>query len=210
MFDKAEPYLVPSYSRPESIKKADGIVLPGGFSYGDYIRAGAVASVGEILDWVRELAAAGKPVLGICNGFQILCETGILPGALLHNANARFICKWIRLQVTDDSSLFTEGIEGKTIRVPIAHAEGNYYCTNDDMKNLQEYGGILFKYCNSNGDTNDSANPNGSIANIAGVRNKQGNVMGMMPHPERASREALGSTDGRAIIENFVRATRMK
>ena len=207
---KAEPYLVPSRSGPEVLKDADGVVIPGGFSYGDYLRAGAVASVGSIMDGVREIAESGKPVLGICNGFQILTEMGLLPGALLHNKSAHFICKWIYLRVGDNTTLFTEGLENAVIRIPIAHAEGNYYCNPEDLDLLNHDSRITFRYSNQEGNINESVNPSGTIENIAGIINDKGNVLGMMPHPERASRQVLGSTDGHVILENFVKATKAK
>ncbi len=204
---KSDPYLVPSRFGPDDLKKADGVVIPGGFSYGDYLRAGAVASVGDILDGVREIAEAGKPVLGICNGFQILAETGLLPGALLPNDSAKFICKWIYLRVSDEPTIFTTGLENAVIRIPIAHAEGNYYCSKDDLDSLNQGQRIPFRYCNRDGETTPESNPNGSLQNIAGVINEKGNVLGMMPHPERASRAVLGSSDGLVILNNFVRAS---
>ena len=207
---KAEPYLVPSRSGPESLKDAEGIVIPGGFSYGDYLRAGAVASVGSIMDGIREIAESGKPVLGICNGFQILTETGLLPGALLHNKSAHFVCKWIYLRVCENTTLFTEGLENAVIRIPIAHAEGNYYCNPEELERLNHGSRIPFRYSNQDGNINESVNPNGTLQNIAGIINDRGNVLGMMPHPERASRQVLGSTEGLAILENFVKGTRAK
>ncbi len=204
----ADPYLVPSREGAKALKGADGVVIPGGFSYGDYLRAGAVASVGEILDGIRGIADGGKPVLGICNGFQILAEAGLLPGALLPNTSAHFICKWIYLKICKNPTIFTEGLEEAVIRIPIAHAEGNYYCSNQDLETLKGGSRIVFRYCNSEGETDEASNPNGSIFNIAGILNERGNVLGMMPHPERASRPILGSAEGLGILENFVRATR--
>ncbi len=204
----ADPYLVPSREGSKALKGADGVVIPGGFSYGDYLRAGAVASIGDILDGVRDIVKGGKPVLGICNGFQILAEAGILPGALLANTSAHFICKWIYLKISKNTTCFTEGLEEAVIRVPIAHAEGNYYCTEQDLETLKGGWRIVFRYCNSEGVTDEESNPNGSIFNIAGILNERGNVLGMMPHPERASRPLLGSADGLGILENFVRTSR--
>ncbi len=204
---EAKPYLVPSRKGLAGLKDADGVVIPGGFSYGDYLRAGAVASVEVITEGIRDLAEDGKPILGICNGFQILAETGLLPGALLPNNSARFVCKWVYLRVSEGPSIFTENIEGAVIRIPIAHAEGNYYCPNEQLEALNHEGRIPFRYCNTHGDITPDVNPNGSIENIAGITNQKGNVLGMMPHPERASRPILGSSDGLQILENFVRAT---
>ncbi len=206
----AEPYLVPSRLGSKALKDADAVVIPGGFSYGDYLRAGAVASVGSIMDGVREIAESGKPVIGICNGFQILTETGLLPGALLHNKSAHFVCKWVYLRVCSNTTLFTEGLENAVIRIPIAHAEGNYYCGQEDLERLNHESRIPFRYSNQDGNINESVNPNGAMENIAGIINDRGNVLGMMPHPERASRQFLGSTDGLTILENFVRAASAK
>ena len=206
LIDGADPVLVPSRKGLAGLEEADAIVIPGGFSYGDYLRAGAVASVETITEGVRDLAEDGKPIIGICNGFQILTEMGLLPGALLPNKSARFICKWVYLKVCDNTTMFTEGMEGRVIRVPIAHAEGNYYCSDDERESLKDELRIPFKYCNEAGDLDDAFNPNGSIDNIAGIINQKGNVLGMMPHPDRAYRPILGSSDGLAILENFVRA----
>lgn len=208
LIDGADPVLVPSRKGLAGLEEADAIVIPGGFSYGDYLRAGAVASVETITEGVRDLAEDGKPIIGICNGFQILTEMGLLPGALLPNKSARFICKWVYLKVCDNTTMFTEGMEGRVIRVPIAHAEGNYYCSDDERESLKDELRIPFKYCNEAGDVDDAFNPNGSIDNIAGIINQKGNVLGMMPHPDRAYRSILGSSDGLAILENFVRATK--
>ncbi len=204
----ADPYLVPSRKGLAGIENADAVVIPGGFSYGDYLRAGAVASVEVIVEGIRDLAEDGKPILGICNGFQILTEMGLLPGVLLPNTSARFICKWVYLSVSATHTMFTEGLENAVIRLPIAHAEGNYYCSDDDLISLNDERRIPFRYCNSEGEVVQEINPNGSIQNIAGIVNQKGNVLGLMPHPERASRPILGSTDGLHILENFVRSTK--
>ncbi len=203
----ADPFLVPSRLGPTALQEADGAVIPGGFSFGDYLRAGAVGSVGDIMEGVKELIDDDKPVLGICNGFQILTEAGLLPGALLANESARFVCKWVYLKVSEDVSRFTEGLENAIIRIPIAHAEGNYFCTNDTLDRLVSEKRVLFRYCDKDGNISDETNPNGSVTSIAGIVNERGNVMGMMPHPERASRIAIGSQDGSLILENFVRDT---
>ena len=204
----AKPYLVPSRKGLAGLQDAEGIIIPGGFSYGDYMRAGAVAAMEVISAGIRDLAEDGKPVLGISNGFQILAEAGLLPGALLPNVSARFICKWVYLRVSDQPSIFTENLENAVIRLPIAHAEGNYFCSEDYLIALEGEKRIPFKYCNAQGEVTEESNPNGSIENIAGVINQKGNVLGMMSHPERATRQILGSTDGQEILENFVRAIR--
>ncbi|NHI89152.1 MAG: phosphoribosylformylglycinamidine synthase I [Candidatus Thorarchaeota archaeon] len=204
----AKPYLVPSRKGLAGLQDAEGIIIPGGFSYGDYMRAGAVAAMEVISAGIRDLAEDGKPVLGISNGFQILAEAGLLPGALLPNVSARFICRWVYLRVSDQPSIFTENLENAVIRLPIAHAEGNYFCSEDYLIALEGEKRIPFKYCNAQGEITEDSNPNGSIENIAGVINQKGNVLGMMSHPERATRQILGSTDGLEILENFVRAIR--
>ena len=203
----ANPYLVPSRKGLAGLKDADAVVIPGGFSYGDYLRAGAVASVEVIVEGIRDLAEDGKPVLGICNGFQILAEMGLLPGALLPNESSRFTCKWVYLKVNETNSIFTENLENAVLRLPIAHAEGNYFCSPEQLVALNDEQRVPFRYCNSHGEATPECNPNGSIENIAGVTNQRGNVLGLMPHPERASRPILGSSDGLPILENFVRAT---
>lgn len=208
LIDGANPVLVPSRKGLAGLEDADGVVIPGGFSYGDYLRAGAVASVEAITEGVRDLAEDGKPIIGICNGFQILSEMGLLPGALLPNKSARFVCKWVYLRVSGHSTIFTKGMEGSVIRVPIAHAEGNYYCSDDEREALNNEFRVPFRYCNEFGEVDIAYNPNGSIDNMAGIINQRGNILGMMPHPERASRQVLGSSDGMAILENFVRATK--
>ena len=204
----ARPYLVPSRKGLAGLQDAEGIIIPGGFSYGDYMRAGAVAAMEVISAGIRDLADDGKPVLGINNGFQILAEAGLLPGVLLPNVSARFICRWVYLKVSDQPSIFTENLENAVIRLPIAHAEGNYFCSEDYLVALEGEKRIPFKYCNAQGEVTEDSNPNGSIENIAGVINQKGNVLGMMSHPERATRQILGSTDGLEILENFVRAIR--
>lgn len=204
---QAKPYLVPSRKGLAGLKDADGVVIPGGFSYGDYLRAGAVASVEIIVEGIRDLAEDGKPVLGICNGFQILAETGLLPGVLLPNHSAKFICKWVYISVSETASIFTENMENAVIRLPIAHAEGNYFCSEEHLVSLNDEHRIPFRYCDEHGEITPDSNPNGSLDNIAGIINQRGNVLGLMPHPERASRPILGSSDGLHILENFVRAT---
>ncbi len=182
-----------------SLKDFDGVVLPGGFSYADYLRAGAIAARQEIMEEVKEFAEDGRPVLGICNGFQILTEAGLLPGALRPNKIPRFLCRWVYLRVNDVETPFTSLYEpGEVIRMPIAHAEGNYYI--DDPSKVR----IAFQYSDENGNVTEEANPNGSVFNIAAVANEGGNVLGTMPHPERASDRFLGSEDGLRLFKSMV------
>ncbi len=184
-----------------SFSTDDCIILPGGFSYGDYLRCGAVARFSPIMQSVVEFANAGGKVFGICNGFQILCEAGLLPGVLLRNANQKFICKNTYLHIETRNALITQGIEQQVLKVPIAHAEGRYYADQTTLNTLIENDQILFKYCDATGNVTEAANPNGTLLNIAGICNTQRNVFGMMPHPERASETILGNSDGRLIFE---------
>ncbi len=182
----------------------DCIIIPGGFSFGDYIRCGAIARFSNIMSEVIKFANQGKLVIGICNGFQILTETGLLPGALLRNQSLSFICKDVFLKVKNNSSPFTSKLnKGEILRIPIAHGEGNYYIGNDGYKELQDNNQIAFQYCDINGNVTDEANPNGSLHNIAGIVNKKGNVLGMMPHPERYSDRILGYDDGLRIFKSI-------
>ncbi|MFP7171261.1 phosphoribosylformylglycinamidine synthase subunit PurQ [Terribacillus halophilus] len=174
----------------------DAILLPGGFSYGDYLRSGAIASVSDVLNQIKQKAEAGTPVLGVCNGFQILLETGLLPGAMLRNEKLKFMCHYETLVVERDDTIFTTGYEkGQEIQIPIAHGEGNYYCDDATLEELKQNNQIVFTYKN---------NPNGSRADIAGIVNKAGNVLGMMPHPERAVEDLLGSSDGLAMFRSVL------
>lgn len=183
----------------ESLKDFDGVVLPGGFSYADYLRAGAISARAGIMEEVKELAKEGKPVLGICNGFQVLTEAGLLPGALRPNKNPRFLCRWVHLRVEDVETPFTALYEpGEVIRMPIAHAEGNYY--TDESSKVR----VVFRYSDGEGNVTDGANPNGSLMNIAAIANGRGNVLGTMPHPERASDRWLGSEDGLRLFRGMV------
>ena len=181
-----------------SLQGFDAVFLPGGFSYGDYLRCGAMASRAPIMDEVKRLADGGYPVIGACNGFQVLCEAGILPGALLLNAKQKFSCKQVTLEAVNKSSIWTQGLN-KTISLPIAHGEGRYVCETEVLKRLQDENQIAFRYVPKSKDDVEY-NPNGSMADIAGVVNKQGNVLGLMPHPERATREILGSADGLFVL----------
>lgn len=179
----------------------DGVLVPGGFSYGDYLRCGAMANQSNIMTALKEFAEAGKPVLGVCNGFQILTEAGLLPGALLRNKNLKFMCRTVQLKVENSSTLFTNQYEvGEIINVPIAHGEGNYYCDDETLAQLKANNQIVFTY---HGD-----NPNGSIEDIAGVINERGNVLGMMPHPERCVDELVGGADGLKLFKSIVKQWR--
>lgn len=183
----------------------DFLVIPGGFSYGDYLRSGAIARFSPVMQSVSEFARKGGPVLGICNGFQILLEAGLLPGAMLHNQNLRFICKQVHLRCETSDTLFTNTMqEGETIQIPVAHGEGNYFTDKDTLKELQDNDQIVFRYSDAGGTITPEANINGSIDNIAAICNKQRNVMGIMPHPERAVEANLGSKDGRRIFESIL------
>lgn len=182
----------------------DCIILPGGFSYGDYLRCGAIARFSPVLNEVIKFANQGKFIIGICNGFQILTESGLLPGALLRNKNLSFICKDTFLKPTNKSTAFTNSVSKDVLRIPIAHGEGNYYAPMETIEELEAENRVVFKYCDSNGNITPEANPNGSINNIAGIINKQGNVLGMMPHPERYSDTILGSNDGLYIFNSIL------
>ena len=192
-----------------NIDNYDCIILPGGFSYGDYLRSGAIAKFSPIMDSVKEHAKKGKPVIGICNGFQILCESGLLPGALVANRDMQFICEWVNLKIVNRESFFTNKISQnkKILKIPISHGEGNYIADENVIKKLEDNNQIILKYSNSAGDITDKSNRNGSVNNIAGIINKKGNILGMMPHPEKATEKMLGSKDGQllfqSIIENY-------
>ncbi len=180
------------------------IVLPGGFSYGDYLRTGAIARFSPIMKEIIRFAQNGGLIIGICNGFQILTESGLLPGALLKNTSLRFICKDVFLKTINTNTPFTSLIKKDSIlKIPIAHFEGNYYADNDTIKELEDNGQIVFQYCESNGVVSEQANPNGSLKNIAGIVNKKKNVLGMMPHPERYCDATLGGTDGTLIFQSI-------
>ena len=190
-----------------SLKGVDVIVLPGGFSYGDYLRTGAVARLSPIMRAVTSFAHAGGLVLGICNGFQILLEAGLLPGAMLRNTGLQFICKYVHVRVERTDSPFTNRFQqGQVLRLPIAHNEGNYTADAQTLRSLGQRRQVLFRYCDADGQLTPQSNPNGSMEHIAGICNAAGNVMGMMPHPERSSESELGSMDGRLIFESLLNA----
>ena len=185
----------------------DAVIVPGGFSYGDYLRAGALAHFSPVIQSVKEFAKKGKFVFGVCNGFQILCESGLLPGALMRNRGLHFICQHVNIRVENAQTPYTSELEsGEILSIPIAHAEGNYVCDDETLAELETNNQIIFRYCDENGELSDASNPNGSLKNIAGISNKAGNVLGMMPHPERACEELLGSNDGRDIFRSLTNA----
>ncbi len=193
------------WHKEKTLPKSDLVILPGGFSYGDYLRTGAIARFAPIMESVKKHAAEGRCVLGICNGFQILLEAGLLPGAMLRNRSLSFICKHVWLRVENDKTPFTRRTEkGETLCVPIAHGEGNYYCDDATLKQLEDNSQIIFRYASEKGEAGDAFNPNGSRENIAGIINQTGNVLGMMPHPERASESLLASSAGRKIWESLL------
>jgi len=188
-----------------SIPKSDLIVLPGGFSYGDYLRCGSIASKSKIIKSVIDFANSGGLVLGVCNGFQILTETGLLPGILQQNKYLNFICKNVFVKVRDKQNKYFKDIKKDILKLHIAHNEGNYFCSNDEMKSLEDNNQIAVTYCNKNGDESDENNPNGAIKNIAGIFNNKKNVLGMMPHPERMIDKYLSGEDGSLFFENLLR-----
>ncbi len=190
------------WHREVELGDVGAVMLPGGFSYGDYLRAGAIATMSPIMEAVRAFAASGGPVLGICNGFQTLCEAGLLPGALLRNNSLRFASQDVLLRVECDATIFTRDYDvGQVLRMPTAHAEGNYHADEETLDRLEGEGRVLFRYVDPSGEATADANPNGSARNIAGILNEEGHVMGLMPHPERAVEEILGSVDGLGIFE---------
>lgn len=187
----------------DNLENYDAILLPGGFSYGDYLRSGAIARFSNVMKEVVKAAEQGKPVLGVCNGFQVLLETGLLPGAMRRNESLKFICKTVPLTVLNNETMFTNGYEkNDVIQIPIAHGEGNYFCDEETMNTLRENNQIVFTYTDEN--------PNGSVENIAGITNEAGNVLGMMPHPERAMDTLLGSEDGKKLFQSIVKHWREK
>lgn len=195
------------WHKETTLADADVVVLPGGFSHGDYLRTGAIARFSPIMAAVTEFAAAGRPVIGICNGFQILLECGLLPGAMLRNRDVKFHCEIIPVRVERADTPFTTlCAPGQVLQLPIAHGEGNYYAAPDVINDLESAGRVVFRYCTASGDVTDEANPNGSLNNIAGICSEGRNVVGLMPHPERACESAVGSADGLVIFESVVKA----
>ncbi|MCR4283345.1 MAG: phosphoribosylformylglycinamidine synthase subunit PurQ [Bauldia sp.] len=188
----------------------DLIVLPGGFSYGDYLRSGAIAARAPVMRAVAERAAKGVAVLGICNGFQILCEAGLLPGVLMRNASLRFVCREVHLRVETNDTIFTRGYaKGQVIRAPVAHGDGNYRCDDDTVARLNGENRVAFRYVDADGSVTDNANPNGSIDNIAGIINERRNILGMMPHPENLIESLQGGTDGRSLFAGLAESLGM-
>ncbi len=199
------------WHKDTSLGDADAVIVPGGFSYGDYLRTGAIARFSPVMQAVQQFAANGGLVLGICNGFQILCEAGLLPGALVRNRDLQFHCEHVFLKAPTADSPFTCKIPpGKLLRVPVAHGEGSYFADEATLAELQAKDQILWQYCSATGELRDESNPNGSLLNIAGVCNERRNVAGLMPHPERASEELLGSADGRLIFESMISTLQSK
>jgi phosphoribosylformylglycinamidine synthase subunit PurQ / glutaminase len=189
------------------LENCDAILVPGGFAYGDYLRTGAIARFSPVMQSVRRFAAGGGLVLGICNGFQILCEAGLLPGALMRNSGLKYICKQVHLRTETTDSAFTRGLKpGQVVKIPIGHMEGNYFCDPQTLEALKRDDRIVFRYCEPGGGITAAANPNGSLENIAGILNEGRNVMGMMPHPDRSSERLLGSADGLLIFHSMISA----
>ncbi|HYN84294.1 MAG TPA: phosphoribosylformylglycinamidine synthase subunit PurQ [Pyrinomonadaceae bacterium] len=192
------------WHRDTDLSGYDAVIIPGGFSYGDYLRAGALARFSPVMRSVKEFAAEGRLVLGICNGFQILCEAGLLPGALIRNRDLHFVCEHVHVRLETTETPFTHELPaGSVLRIPIAHAEGNYVCDEETLEELRREDRVVFRYCDAGGDVTEGANPNGSRDHIAGICSRERNVLGLMPHPERACEELLGSSDGQGIFRSL-------
>jgi phosphoribosylformylglycinamidine synthase subunit PurQ / glutaminase len=197
--------VVPLFHKETDLQGVDMVVLPGGFSYGDYLRSGAIARFSPIMEQVISHAKRGGYVMGICNGFQVLTEAKLVPGTLLHNTSRKFICKNVYLKPQTTQTLLTRGLSTEEVlQIPIAHGEGNYFIDEDGLKALNDQDQVLFRYCDAAGNITQEGNPNGSLQNIAGITNKERNVFGMMPHPERAADDVLGNTDGLRILESLL------
>jgi phosphoribosylformylglycinamidine synthase len=193
------------WHKDHDLQGVDCVVLPGGFSYGDYLRSGAIARFSPLMQEVGEFADKGGVVLGICNGFQVLLELGLLPGAMLRNKNLKFLCQFVTIRLENERTRFThKGKKGQVLRVPIAHFDGNYFAPPETLKEIEKNSQVVFRYSGANGSLTEETNVNGSLHSIAGLMNKRGNVMGLMPHPERASERLLGSEDGRVIFESII------
>jgi len=198
------------WHKDTNLNDIDCVVLPGGFSYGDYLRTGAIARFSPIMDSVLKFAKSGKPVIGICNGFQILCESGLLPGVLMRNECLEFRCEWSNLRVETNNSIFSNmATSGQILKIPISHGEGRFFIGSDELEELEVKGQILFRYSSLTGNLSYVDNPNGSLNNIAGITNIKGNVLGMMPHPERASKKLLGSDDGLIIFNSILNSMKV-
>jgi phosphoribosylformylglycinamidine synthase subunit PurQ / glutaminase len=196
---------IPVWHQDRDLHDADAVLLPGGFSYGDYLRTGAIARFAPVMDAVRDHAAAGRPVLGVCNGFQILCEAGLLPGALIRNRDLTFICRYVHIRVETSRTLFTSGIEvGEVLEVPIKHGEGQFVADAATLARIDDEGLVVFRYCSPRGEITDEANPNGSTRGIAGLRNELGNVVGLMPHPEHAVDPDVGPVGGQPLFQSLL------
>ena len=199
------------WHRETDLSAYDCVILPGGFSYGDYLRPGAIARFSPVMREVERFAGEGGLVLGICNGFQVLCEAGLLPGALRRNGHLQFRCQWVNLRVENSDTPFTAAAEtGRVLRVPISHGEGSYFAAPETLSELESQQRVIFRYCTPAGDESAEANPNGSARNIAGIANADGNVLGMMPHPERCCEELIGGTDGTLVFDSILGATAAK
>ena len=204
--DLLKQEVVELWHKDTDLQNCDMIILPGGFSYGDYLRSGAIASLSPIMESVKAFANKGGYVLGVCNGFQILCESGLLEGALLANNNQKFVCKNQHIATQTTNTVFTkDAVKGKALNIPIAHGEGRFFADEETIKRLNENDQILFRYCDKEGNVDIEYNPNGSVENIAGITNKTRNVFGMMPHPERCSDAELGNTDGLVLFESLLK-----
>ncbi len=194
------------WHRETDLSGYDAVVLPGGFSYGDYLRCGAIAKFSPVMEAVMAFANKGKPVIGICNGFQVLCESGLLPGALIRNESLQFRCEWTHLRREGGETPWASGLKtGEVIHIPISHGEGNYFADTETLDRLEEDGRVVFRYCDESGLVTPESNPNGAARNIAGIMNEKGNVVGMMPHPERAGEALVGGADGNRLWESLIR-----
>jgi phosphoribosylformylglycinamidine synthase I len=199
------------WHKETSLAGLDGVILPGGFSYGDYLRTGAIARFSPVMRAIKEFAKSGGLVIGVCNGFQILLEAGLLPGAMLRNRSLHFVCKDVHVRVENAATPFTGAcMPGQVLKIPIAHAEGNYYTDPVTLAGLQANAQIVFRYCNPDGRVTPEANPNGSLDNIAGIRSAEGNVLGMMPHPERSAENLLGNEDGRLLFASMLESLKKR
>jgi phosphoribosylformylglycinamidine synthase I len=199
------------WHRERDLSTYDVVVLPGGFSYGDYLRAGAISRFSPVMEAVAAHAEQGKPLIGICNGFQILCEAHLLPGALMRNESLQYRCVWVHLKVENAGTPFTQACEpGQVLRVPISHGEGRYVADEETLAEIESSGRVAFRYCSAEGEVTEEANPNGSANNIAGIVNERGNVLGMMPHPERACETLMGSEDGLALWRSLMEWTKVR